>query len=884
MIKNLMTKKEEKLFIIDGTGLVYRAFHAIPDTLSNSEGLHTNAIYGFTQSITKILKDFSPEYIAICFDMRGPTFRHVEYEGYKADRPPMPDLLSSQLPYIKKILEAFKVAVLERQSFEADDLIAALALKASRENSGLKRYIISSDKDLYQLVGEGAVMLDYNSGKEYEKKDVVEKFGVPPEYIRDMLALAGDSSDNIPGVKGVGVKTAVKLINEYGGLEDIYNNIDNIKAVKLREKLVTDKDKAFLSLSLATLHVDVDLGVEVEELRYEGADYERLAALLKELEFTNMLKALISSKSESQSDEDEDKYEYSSLSEEQMPAFLSEIKEIGTASISLLSESDKTISAISIAATSQRAYFIPLKDALGGDIKWAFDLLDTILEDKSIRKNTDSSKGLFRYAVSRALNVKSILGDTTIASYLLNPSKADHRVEALVFEFFSEIVNGIDLKKFNYRDLCIKACNINLLSEKLDVLLSGAGLYGLYRDIELPLSAVLAAMELYGIKVKGALLRDFSKELEIKLSDIQDSIFKSAGTEFNINSPKQLSEVLFTRLALKPVKKTKTGFSTNEAVLKKLSDAHEVPALVLGYRELSKLKSTYVDGLLELIDSSTGRIHTTFNQTITATGRLSSSAPNMQNIPQKGALAGRIREAFRAKDGYTLLSADYSQIELRLVAHLSGDPTLISAFKRGDDIHSKTASELFGCDSDGKVSAEFRRRAKAINFGIIYGMGPYGLSMELGITMDEARAYIESYFAHYGHVKKFMDDTVTEAEERGYTVTLFGRRRFVPELKSSVEQVRNSGRRMAINTPVQGSSADIIKAAMVSLQGLLTKDGFSSRMILQIHDELIFETRLDELDTLAALVKKEMEGVIELSVPLRVNLKCGENWSDSKPL
>ncbi len=883
MIKKTMPTKNRRLFIIDGTALVYRAFHAIPATFQTSAGLHTNAIYGFTQSIAKILKDYSPEYIAVCFDMRGPTFRHEAFEGYKATRPSMPDILSSQLPYIKKVLSAFQVKTLERASFEADDLIATLAHKAAREAKDVKTCVISGDKDLYQLVREGAVILDYLTGREYETEDVVKKFGVSPSLIRDMLALVGDSSDNIPGVKGVGVKTAVKLISQYGDLDEIYRNIDAISAVKLREKLLRDRDMAFLSRSLATLERDVDIDVEIEDLKYDGPDYERLAAVLRELEFGNMLKTLLSEAPGSA--EEEESGDYAVINDEKDAALvLAALKAAGSVAIALLMDGNRGIAAISMAVSPARAWFMPMRDALGAEVEWAVRLMDQILEDKDILKHTDSSKELFRYALSRGRRLLGLVTDTTIASYLLNPSKADHRVESLVFEFFGQMVKGVDEKDFNSTDLSKKSCNILQLSEKLNEALKELGLYGLYFDMELPLSETLSAMELEGIVVDAGMLREFSSELEIKLAHIQGSIFASAGTEFNINSPKQLSEVLFKRLGLKPVKKTKTGFSTNEGVLRKLSASHEVPALVLSFRELSKLKSTYVDGLLELINPRTGRVHTTFNQTVTATGRLSSSRPNLQNIPQRGALAGRIRETFVAKEGFTLLSSDYSQIELRLVAHLSGDPALIRAFAEGEDVHSTTACELFGYASAGEVPTEMRRRAKAINFGIIYGMGSYGLSTELGISIEEARDYIENYFSHYSLVKKFIDDTIDEASERGYTLTLFGRRRFVPELASPVEQVRNAGRRIAINTPVQGSSADIIKAAMVRLHRAIEKNGYASRMILQIHDELLFETSLDELEALSKLVKAEMEGVVELAVPVLVNLKHGKNWNEAMPL
>ncbi len=891
MIKKVMSAKQKRLFIIDGTALVYRAFHAIPSTFQTSSGLITNAIYGFTQSIAKILKDYSPEYIVVCFDVRGPTFRHLKFEGYKAARPPMPDTLAAQLPYIKDVLSAFKVQVLERTSFEADDLIATLVLKSASYDGEVKTCIISGDKDLYQLVHDGqddgrgeAVILDYLTGREYKTSDVLNKFGVLPCHIRDMLALAGDSSDNIPGVKGVGIKTAVKLIEQYGDIDGIYNNIDKISAVKLREKLLAQRDEAFLSRSLATLESDVDIDLHIDDLKYGGPDYDRLTSLLKELEFGRMLRSLLKEAGVEEKEEEKDYGDYAHVKDEKdISGALKALKDRGTAAIALRKESGH-IEAVAVAVTPRRAWFIPLRDALGGEVKWAVNFFCEILEDKDIAKYTDESKELFKYAISHDRDLAALKSDTTIASYLLNPSKPDHSVEALVFEFLGKMVAGVDEKKFDHIDLCKKSCNIMELSGKLDNSLVEVGLQELYADMELPLAEVLAAMELEGMIAEASMLREFSHELDIKLGHIQNSIFTSAGLKFNIKSPKQLSEVLFKRLGLKPVKKTKTGFSTNEGVLKKLSAEHEVPAQVLSYRELSKLKSTYVDGLLELINPRTGRVHTTFNQTVTATGRLSSSRPNMQNIPQRGALAGRIREAFVAKEGFTLLSSDYSQIELRLVAHLSGDPALIEAFNCGEDVHSRTACELFGYSSADEVPSEMRRRAKAINFGIIYGMGPYGLSLELGISMDEARDYIESYFVHYSLVKRFIDDTIDEATERGYTLTLFNRRRYIPELLSPIEQVRNAGRRIAINTPVQGSSADIIKAAMVRLHKAIKEGGYASRLILQIHDELLFETRLDELNALSALVKTEMEGVVRLAVPVLVNLKHGKNWNEAMPL
>ncbi len=882
-----MTKKQDRIFIIDGSSLVYRAFHAIPDTLTTSSGLHTNAAYGFTQSITKILRDYSPEYIAVCFDMKGPTFRHVEFEAYKAERPPMPDTLAAQLPYIKKVLSALRVPVLEQETFEADDLIATITAMAAGSARPLKTCIITGDKDLYQLVDRGAVILDYLKNAEYGPEDVREKFGVSPARLRDLLALAGDSSDNIPGVKGVGVKTAVKLIDRYGDLDSIYANLENISAEKLREKLASQKDMAYLSRSLATLQSNVDLDIGIDDLRYPGPDLDSLAEVLKELEFNKMLREVLS-KGKGAKD-DEPPVEYRQIKDaKSMGDLIESLRKAGEASIAPVKGEGggcglEDISSVAIAIGPEKAWFLSISDDFG-PVPWAENGLMKVLGDSGITKHTDSSKALYRFAIRRGGEVRSMGMDTTLAAYLLNPSKTDYRVETLVFDYMGVMTGEGEKKKTDYRDFCKKACNISELSSELDKKLKEENLYGLYSSMELPVSSVLASMELAGIKVEAGLLQAFSDELGGKLSRIQDDVFSAAGHEFNINSPKQLSEVLFTKLGLKPIKRTKTGFSTNEAVLTKLALSHEVPALVLSYRELSKLRSTYVEGLLELINPSTGRIHTTFNQTVTATGRLSSSRPNLQNIPQRGSYSGRIRQAFVAREGFTLLSGDYSQIELRLVAHLSHDPALLGAFKEGADVHSRTASELFGYSSTDDVPHEMRRRAKAINFGIIYGMGPYGLSNELGISIDEAREYIDNYFAHYSEVKKFIDNTVEETEKCGYTLTLFGRRRFVPELRSPIEQIRNAGKRMAINTPVQGSSADIIKAAMVRLQEAIKKGGYESQMILQIHDELLFETRLGELDALSALVRTEMEGVVELDVPLIVNLKHGKNWNEAMPL
>ncbi|MBI4949201.1 MAG: DNA polymerase I [Deltaproteobacteria bacterium] len=875
-MENDMDKERKKVFIIDGSYLIYRAFHAVPPTFTTSAGLPTNAVFGFTQSLRKILNDFKPEYIGMAFDVKGPSFRHEMFTGYKAERKPMPDLLSVQIPYIKRMARAFNIPSLEMSSFEADDIIATIVKRL--EGEGVKTAIITGDKDMYQLVDDNTVILDYLSGKEHGLKEVIEKFGVEPGRIKDLLALAGDSSDSIPGVTGVGFKTAAKLLKEFGSLEGIFDGLEGISKDKLRESLKSSRDKAFLSRDLATLHPEVPIECGLETLKYQGPDFKELETLLNELEFMKLLKEIVP---EGESLIDEDGVDCSLLTDE-AALRLSLSRILGRTAITVFIEGDGPsgrLIGVSAAESAGAAFYAPSgsipESAIAGALKG-------FLENSAIRKDTDNAKALHIFSARHSIKPEGICIDTSLASYVINPSKPGHSIGALAREYLGSPVIDGDIAGMAPEEAaafsCRRACKVFLVSEILRKELEDSGLFGLYDEMELPLAGVLAKMETAGIKVDRDLLSNLSKEMEIELASIEARIYASAGMEFNINSPKQLSELLFEKLKLKPVKKTKTGFSTDEEVLTQLAARHEVPSLIIGYRQLSKLKSTYVDALLELVDPTTGRVHTSFNQTVTSTGRLSSSRPNLQNIPIRSASAWRIREAFVAEKGFRFLCADYSQIELRIVAHMSGDPVLIDAFTKGEDIHSRTASEVFGV-LPALVSSEMRRRAKAINFGIIYGMGPYGLSAELGISMKEALEYIERYFIHYRSVKELIDRTVAEASERGYTMTLFGRRRFIPELKSPIEQTMRLGQRLAINTPIQGTAADMIKAAMVTIDRRLREEGRASRMILQIHDELIFEVIDEEFEAVDALVREEMEGVIELKVPVKVNVKSGINWN-----
>lgn len=862
----------KNLFIIDGSSVMYRAFHAVPATFTTSKGLPTNAVYGFTQSLRKILNDFRPEFVVVAFDVKGPSFRHELMSGYKAERKPMDDQLVAQVPYIKRMVSALNIPSIELSGFEADDVIATLVKRCS--SSGLKTSIITGDKDMCQLVSEDTVILDYLTGKETGPSEVKEKFGVAPSQIRDLLALAGDTSDNIPGVPGIGFKTAAKLLAEYGDIDGIYENIEGISREKLRESLKLNRAVADLSLKLATLDTDVPVECPLESLMYNGPDFKELESLLNELEFRKLVKEMVPSSPPSI---DASSGDYAAvLDEAALNSLASELSSCPVASVVLALDSEgfgAGLLGLGVGISEDRARYIVVSAQLSEET--VAKALAPFFADGSKAKLAGNSKALYLWALKHSVEVRGVSMDTSLASYLIDPARPDHTPASLGYDLLGispqEARDGADVTVETLAE-CKKATIIMKVSSILEERLESDGLAGLFREMELPLARVLAGMEAFGIKVDREKLVDLSKEMEVELASMEGQIYAAAGAEFNINSPKQLSELLFEKLGLKPVKKTKTGFSTDEEVLTQLASSHEVPRLIIGFRQLSKLKSTYVDAILSLINEKTGRVHTSFNQTVTATGRLSSSKPNLQNIPVRGEAAGRIREAFVAEEGFTFLSADYSQIELRIMAHMSGDPILIDAFAKDEDVHARTASEVFGV-MPGLVTGEMRRRAKAINFGIIYGMGPWGLSAELGISMKEASEYIDRYFDRYRLVKEFMDSTVAEAAEKGFTRTLFGRRRFIPELRSPVEATQRLGARLAINTPIQGSAADMIKAAMIKIWKRL--EGMRSRMLLQVHDELIFETALDELPVLRALVKAEMEGVYALNVPVRVNIEAG---------
>ncbi|MFQ5585833.1 MAG: DNA polymerase I [Thermodesulfobacteriota bacterium] len=896
--------KRERLFLIDGSSYIYRAFHAIP-YLSNEKGLPTNAIYGFIQMLLKLIKGHNPDHLAVAFDAKGPTFRHRLFSDYKATRPEMPDELRPQIPYIREIVAAYRIPALEIEGYEADDIIGTLARRC-RER-GVDVVMVTGDKDMMQLVDEGISMLDTMKGKRYGVEEVVERFGVEPRRIVEIMALMGDSSDNIPGVPGIGEKGARKLIQEFETIDRLYEEIDKVTGRAIKEKLKNNEELARLSRELAEIDVNAPVKCAFEELVASEPDNERLKELFQELGFNRLLRDLSAHSQGGQpAREGVNRPPRMIADRESLDRLIGELSKGGAFALALSisprgsgepSESDAiTIAIAPIHDLSEvRTNDAPccLLSSLkrerqeGLEAPVILQALKPLLEDEGVGKVGSDGKGLTLDLMRRGITLRGVTMDTSVASYLLNPSSNDHSLRSVAMKELGEEIGEVEgkdsaatVEEHCAPLLCAEAEALRRLAPLLTEELEKAGLTTLFREIELPLIPVLAGMERHGIRVDGEQLTGLSQELESMLQEREGSIFRMAGMEFNVNSPKQLAEILFERLNLKPVRKTKTGFSTDEKVLTILAATHDLPKVILEYRHLAKLKSTYVDALIGLINPATGRIHTSFNQTVTATGRLSSSKPNLQNIPIRTEIGGRIREAFIADEGRLLLSADYSQIELRIVAHLSGDDILIESFKKGEDIHQRTASEIFGI-MPGLVTEEMRRRAKAINFGIIYGMGPHGLAGELGVSQKEAREYIESYFDRYRGVKRFIDDTIREAAEMGYTASLFGRKRYIPELTSRIDSVRKFGERIAINTPIQGAAADIIKIAMIRIAGRMEAEAVESKMLLQIHDELLFEAPHDEMEGMKALVVGEMEGVVDLEVPIVVNIAVGESWREA---
>ncbi len=869
-----MTKKP-RLFLLDGHSLAFRAFFALP-LLSTSTGRYTNAAHGFAMMLTRLLDDHKPEYIACTFDRGKPTVRLDRYAEYKGTRQKTPTEMSEQIPYIKQILDAFHIPILEIDGHEADDIIGTLSAQAEAE--GLQTMIVTGDKDALQLVSPSTHVLLTKRGitdvEEYDVAAVEARYSLVPHQLIDLKALMGDTSDNIPGVPGIGEKTGVKLLTAAGSLDVLLAEPEKYASKKQLELLTTYGDQARLSQYLATIVRDLELDLSIRELKRQATDYQALATAYREYEMRSLLDRLPEVEGVVEAQYEElDAGEWLVLEQDdEWDALQVAMAEQDTCSLAYRLLNDRL--AVALSPGDGRTYVV-------ADAGHHAERLNALLHLDNISFVGYDLKGAITTLAGFDVSVGEFGGDVLLAAYLLEPSQTDYSLIRLTDQYLRLTLtqNGDDV----LAELAAECSAIAPLLEMLEGMLEERELAYLYRQVELPLSAVLGAMELQGVHVDKHVLVDMQQSLDHRLNDIMSSIYEAAGETFNINSPKQLGVVLFEKLKLPIIKKTKTGYSTDAEVLEALADQHAVVSMILEYRQLAKLKSTYLDGLLQVINPADQKVHTTYHQTVTTTGRLSSSEPNLQNIPVRLQEGREIRRAFGPSPGFDLiLTADYSQIELRILAHISQDPIMMKAFIRDEDIHTRTAAEVFGVDPD-LVSREMRSRAKAVNFGIVYGISDYGLSRDLKITRAEAKAYIESYFTRYAGVKNYIDRVIKQAREDGYVTTLLNRRRYLPDINSRNFNLRSFAERTAMNTPIQGSAADQIKLAMVNIDQRLRREGYKSKMILQVHDELIFDVCKEELDKLAALVRHEMETALSLLVPLKVDLKMGTNWYNVKP-
>jgi DNA polymerase-1 len=893
--------KKKRLFLIDGSALAYRAYFAfIRNPLINSKGENTSAVFGFTNSVLKILRDENPEYMAVVFDTKAPTFRHEIFKEYKSTRAKMPPDMSEQLPRIRQVAEGMNLPILEVEGYEADDLMGTLAKRAKKE--GLEVMLVTSDKDFLQLVDEDVKVLNPRRGGEeaelLDRKGVEEKLGVPPEKVTELLALMGDTSDNVPGVPGVGEKTALELIKKFGSLEGALKNADKVKRKNVRKGLQEQADLARLSKRLVTIDTSVPFELDLSGLKRKDFNLPRIKELFKELEFTKFLQEISGL-------EKEEKVNYKIIkSEGELKKLISGLKKAGEFALDTETTSLNPIEAelvgISLSHREKEAYYVPVghvdkKSNLNPDA--VIKNLKGILRDENIKKIGHNLKYDLEVLKRFDLDLKGIHFDTMIASYLLNPSFRQHNLDYLALEHLDHkmipitdlIGSGKKQKSFaqvTVKDACDYSCedvDFTLrLKEAFSPKLSLLSLEKLFFEVELPLIEVLADMEMTGVSIDSTHLNKLSQQMLKQLDGLTSEIYDLAGKEFNINSPQQLSQVLFEDLKLSPVRKTakKTGLSTDIGVLEILAKEHPLPGRLLEYRQLAKLKSTYVDALPKLVNNKTKRIHTSFNQTVTATGRLSSSDPNLQNIPIRTDLGKQIRKAFIPWDkNHLLLSADYSQVELRILAHFSQDHTLLNSFKKGEDIHNRTASEVFGVRID-RVTPEQRAIAKTTNFAVIYGVSAYGLSQQTDMSVQEAAMFIDVYFKRYPKVKEYIEQMIQLTQEQGFVTTLLGRRRYIPEINSSNRQKREFAERTAINTPIQGSAADLIKVVMIDIHEVMRR--LKSKMILQVHDELVFDVHKNELDEVKEMVKDKMENTVDLEVPVKVDIGIGENWLEAK--
>jgi DNA polymerase-1 len=890
-----MSNQPQRLFLIDGSSYIYRAYYAIRH-LSNSQGMATNAIYGFTNMLLKVMRESQPDQLAVIFDSKGPTFRKDIYPEYKANRSAMPEDLVPQIPYIKRVVDALNLPGIEKAGYEADDIIATLAKKFAAK--GVEVTVVTGDKDMMQLVNDRVCLLDTMKDKISGPAEVFERFGGADKVI-EVQALSGDSSDNIPGVPGIGEKTAKALIDEFGDIETLLASLDQLKG-KRRENLENFADQARLSKRLVTLVDDLDLDVDDKTFVLSEPNREALTELFKECEFPKLLQEFsVDSRASASGEsyravltETELAEMIAALQKSERFAFDTETTGLDPLRVDLVG--------LSFAVTAGEAWYVPLTHRYLGvpeqlPVDLVLDAVRPLLNSADHLKIGQNLKYDILVLGRSGVEVAEPLFDTMLASYLANSAAKSHGMDNLAAELldyrcisYSEVA-GSGKNKICFDEVEVEKATIYAaedaditlrLYEKLVPLVDEQEQQALFNDVEMALLPVLIGMEQIGIRIDPVFLGGLSAELAKKLAVLETQIHELAGSSFNIGSPKQLGEVLFERLGLPKGKKTKTGWSTDVEVLNKLAEEHDIAAKILEYRSLAKLKGTYTDALPKLIHPETGRIHSSFNQAVTATGRLSSSDPNLQNIPIRTEEGRRIREGFIPSDGCVLLAADYSQVELRVLAHMADEPALKEAFARGEDIHRRTASEVLGIFPE-MVTDEQRRQAKAINFGVIYGMSAFGLAKQLDISRREAQAFIDTYFKRYPGIRTFMDHCIAEAREKMYVTTMLGRRCAIPEINSKNGAVRGYAERNAINYPVQGSAADIIKVAMINIAHRLATERLKTRMLLQVHDELVFDVPLAEFENVKALVREEMEGAVDISVPLLVEVGSGKNWREA---
>ncbi len=877
----------EKILLIDGHSILNRAFYGIPD-LTNSEGRHTGAVYGFLNILFRILDEEKPDYLTVAFDVHEPTFRHKIYSQYKGTRKPMPSELREQVPLIQELLTAMGIKIVSKGGYEADDLLGTLAKKS--EQKGMDVTILSGDRDLLQLATEKVMIRLPKTSKgkttieDFHGEQVLEKYQVTPPQIIELKALMGDSADNIPGIPGVGEKTATKLIVQYGSIENAHDHLEGIKPNKAKESLRDHYDLAQLSKTLATINTDSPLEYDYQEARLGNLYTQEAFQLCKRLEFKNLL-----SRFENVSAEEETLEENFFTCEDLAGAesIFEKAASCEHVGIDLLMD-DEAVYGLGIALSKEEIYYIPSEGLITGEYLCG-KVRD--LSERVILCAMDIKALLKHVRISDA----SRIFDIGIGVYLLNPLKSSYSYDDVAREYLDgsifpsreDLLGKTSFRKAweesregLFRYACYVAYTVCASRELIEEKLKETDMWKVYQDIELPLVFTLHSMEQWGICVRGEELKTYGEKLSIRISELEESVYQQAGEKFNINSPKQLGVILFEKMKLSGGRKTKTGYSTAADILEKLAPEHPIVKDILEYRQLAKLKSTYADGLGAVI-AEDGRIHSTFNQTITATGRISSTEPNLQNIPVRMELGRLIRKVFVPEEGYVFLDADYSQIELRVLAHMSGDEMLIRAYREAQDIHRLTASQVFHVPFD-EVTDLQRRNAKAVNFGIVYGISSFGLSQDLSITKKEAADYINKYFETYPKIKGFLDGQIEMAKEKGYVVTMFGRRRPVPELKSSNFMQRAFGERVAMNSPIQGTAADIIKIAMNRVYKRLTEEGLKSRLVLQVHDELLIETKVEEIEEVSRILEEEMKGAAALSVELDVDMHQGNNWYEAK--